>query len=300
MEVRDIVAQRKTSIVTPVRLGRSEADEGPPCLVVIYGPLLARRFTLDRAEQTIGRADDAEIQVDDDAASRSHARIVVSGRRATLIDLDSTNGTLVNEEPVGEIELRDGDLVQIGDTIFKFLAGGNVETKYHQEMYRMTTVDGLTQAYNRRYFMETFEREVQRARRYRRDLCLAMIDIDYFKAVNDTWGHLAGDHVLRETARIVADSVRLEDVFGRYGGEEFALLLPEVGLAGSIQVCERLRQQIESAVLHFGSDELRITASFGLASTLSFSEDFSPLDLIDRADERLYEAKRQGRNRVVA
>jgi diguanylate cyclase (GGDEF)-like protein len=300
MEVRDIVAQRKTSIVTPVRLGRSEADEGPPCLVVIYGPLLARRFMLDRAEQTIGRADDADIQVDDDAASRSHARIVVSGRRATLIDLDSTNGTLVNEEPVGEIELRDGDLVQIGDTIFKFLAGGNVETKYHQEMYRMTTVDGLTQAYNRRYFIETFEREVQRAKRYRRELCLAMIDIDYFKAVNDTWGHLAGDHVLRETARIVADSIRLEDVFGRYGGEEFALLLPEVGLAGSIQVCERLRQQIESAVLRFGSDELRITASFGLASTLSFSGDFSPLDLIDRADERLYEAKRQGRNRVVA
>lgn len=299
MEVRDIVAQRKTSIVTPIRLGRNEADDGPPCLVVIYGPLLARRFMLDRAEQTIGRADDAEIRVDDDAASRAHARIVVSGRRAKLLDLGSTNGTFVNEQAVGEIELRDGDLVQIGDTIFKFLAGGNVETKYHQEMYRMTTVDGLTQAYNRRYFMETFEREVQRAKRYRRDLCLVMIDIDHFKLVNDTWGHLAGDHVLRETARIISDTVRHEDVFGRYGGEEFALLLPEVGLAGSLLVCERLRHQIEEARLQFGRDEIRITASFGLASTTALGDAFSPVDLIDLADEKLYDAKRNGRNRVV-
>jgi diguanylate cyclase (GGDEF)-like protein len=266
---------------------------------VIYGPLLARRFMLDRAEQTIGRSDDSEIRIDDDAASRSHARIVVSGRRATLIDLDSTNGTFVNEAPAREIELRDGDLVQIGDTIFKFLSGGNVETKYHQEMYRMTTVDGLTQAYNRRYFMETFEREVQRAKRYRRELCLAMIDIDHFKTVNDTWGHLAGDHVLRETARIVADSIRHEDVFGRYGGEEFALLLPEVGLAGAVQVCERLRQKVEMATLLFGRDELRVTASFGLASTFSLGDEFAPIDLIDRADGNLYEAKRQGRNRVI-
>jgi len=300
MEVRDIVAQRKTSIVTPIRLGRSEADEGPPCLVVIYGPLLARRFMLDSAEQTIGRADDAEIRVDDDAASRAHARIVVTGRRAMLVDLESTNGTFVNEEPVREIELRDGDLVQIGDTIFKFLAGGNVESKYHQEMYRMTTVDGLTQAYNRRYFMETFEREVQRAKRYRRDLCLAMIDIDHFKRINDTWGHLAGDHVLRETARIIADSVRHEDVFGRYGGEEFALLLPEVGLGGSLLLCERLRQQIESAILRFGRDEIRITASFGVASTMALGDEFEPLDLIESADGKLYVAKSQGRNRIVA
>jgi diguanylate cyclase (GGDEF)-like protein len=300
MEVRDIVAQRKTSILTPIRIGRNDADEGPPCLVVIHGPLLARRFMLDRAEQTIGRADDSEIRVDDDAASRAHARIVVSGRRATLVDLESTNGTFVNEEPVGEIELRDGDLVQIGDTIFKFLGGGNVENKYHQEMYRMTTVDGLTQAYNRRYFMETFEREVQRARRYRRELCLAMIDLDNFKTVNDTWGHLAGDHVLRETARIISDGVRHEDVFGRYGGEEFALLLPEVGLAGSLQVCERLREQIERASLSFGSTELRVTASFGVASTMSLGDEFTPLDLIERADGKLYVAKSLGRNRVVA
>ena len=300
MEVRVIVAERKTNIVTPIRLGKQEADEGPPCLVVIYGPLLARRFMLDRPEQTIGRSEDAEIRIEDDSASRAHARIIVSDRRATLIDLDSTNGTLVNEKPARELELRDGDLVQIGDTIFKFLSGGNVETKYHQEMYKMTTVDGLTQAYNRRYFMETLEREVLRARRYRREVCFVMIVIDHFKVVNDTWGHLAGDHVLRETARIVADSIRHEDVFGRYGGEEFALLLPEVGLPGALHVCERLREKLETARLVFGRDELKVTASFGLASTLSLGETFGSLDLVHLADEKLYEAKRQGRNRVLA
>jgi diguanylate cyclase (GGDEF)-like protein len=300
MEVRVIVSERKTNIVTPIRLGHLDADEGPPCLVVIYGPLLARRFMLEKEEQTIGRSDDSEIRIEDDAASRSHARLLVKDRRVTLIDLDSTNGTLVNEKAVRELELRDGDLVQIGETIFKFLAGGNVETKYHQEMYKMTTVDGLTQAYNRRYFMEAFEREVQRTRRYRRELCLAMIDIDHFKNVNDTWGHLAGDHVLRETARIVADSIRHEDIFGRYGGEEFALLLPEVGLAGALQVCERLRTRLGEAPVVFGRDQISVTASFGLASTEALGEEYGVLDLIHLADSKLYEAKELGRNRVVA
>ncbi|MGK2859958.1 MAG: diguanylate cyclase [Thermoanaerobaculia bacterium] len=300
MEARIIAAERKTNIVTPIRLGQQEADQGPACLVVIYGPLLARRYMLEKEEQTIGRSDDSEIRIEDDSASRFHARLVVKDRRVTLVDLDSTNGTLVNEKPVSEFELRDGDLIQIGETIFKFLAGGNVETKYHQEMYKMTTVDGLTHAYNRRYFMEAFEREVQRARRYRRELCLAMVDIDLFKNVNDTWGHLAGDHVLRETAKIIADSIRHEDIFGRYGGEEFALLLPEVGLAGALQVCERLRQKIEDMPFVFGDDEIRVTASFGLASTLALGETPEVLSLIELADGKLYDAKHQGRNRVVA
>lgn len=255
---------------------------------------------LEKDEQTIGRSDDSEIRIEDDSASRLHARLVVKGRRVTLVDLDSTNGTLVNEKPVREFELRDGDLIQIGETIFKFLAGGNVETKYHQEMYKMTTVDGLTHAYNRRYFMEAFEREVQRARRYRRELCLAMVDIDLFKNINDTWGHLAGDHVLRETAKIIADSIRHEDIFGRYGGEEFALLLPEVGLAGALQVCERLRQKIEEMPFVFGNDEIRVTACFGLASTLALGDAPEVLALIDLADGKLYDAKHQGRNRVIA
>ncbi len=298
MEGRVIATERKTNIVTPIRLGQLDADLGPPCLVVIYGPLLARRFMLEKDEQTIGRSEESEVRIEDDSASRLHARLVVKDRRVTLVDLDSTNGTLVNEKPVHDCELRDGDLVQIGETIFKFLSGGNVETKYHQEMYKMTTVDGLTQAYNRRYFMEALEREVQRSRRYRRELCLAMIDLDLFKNINDTWGHLAGDHVLRETARIVADSIRHEDIFGRYGGEEFALLLPEVGLAGSLQVCERLRQRIEAMPFVFGKDDIRVTASFGLASTLALGDAPEVLALIDAADGKLYDAKNHGRNRV--
>ena len=120
-----------------------------------------------------------------------------------------------------------------------------------------------------------------------------------FKNINDTWGHLAGDHVLRETARIVADSIRHEDIFGRYGGEEFALLLPEVGLAGALQVCERLRQKVEAMPFVFGKDEIRVTASFGLASTLALGDVPEVLTLIELADGKLYEAKDQGRNRVI-
>ena len=118
-----------------------------------------------------------------------------------LRDLGSTNGTYVNDELVDEYVLRDGDLIKIGRTIFKFLAGGNIENAYHEEIYRLTTIDGLTQIFNKRYFVETLEREIGRAQRYRRALSLVMFDIDHFKKINDSYGHLAGDYVLKQLAR---------------------------------------------------------------------------------------------------
>ena len=101
--------------------------------------------------------------------------------------------------------LRDGDLIKIGRTIFKFLTGGNIENAYHEEIYRLTTVDGLTQIFNKRYFLDTLEREIARAHRYRRPLSLVMFDIDHFKKVNDSFGHLAGDYVLKHLAQTVRD-----------------------------------------------------------------------------------------------
>ncbi len=297
-EARIIPAERNTNIVTPVKISKEAAGEGPSSLVVIYGPLLARRWTLEKDEVTVGRSEDADIRFDDDAVSRIHARFVVGEGRVRLVDLDSTNGTLVNEKAIHECELRDGDLVQIGETIFKFLSGANVESKYHQEMYKITTVDGLTKAYNRRYFSETLEREILRAKRYRRELCLAMLDIDLFKNVNDTWGHLAGDSVLRELARIINEEIRREDVFARYGGEEFALLLPEVGLGGARMLCERLRKSIAEAAFVFGSETIPVSVSFGIASTAGIEEIVTAVQLIALADDQLYEAKRLGRNRV--
>ena len=127
------------------------------CLVVIYGADLGKKFNLDTPSLIIGRSSKADIQIDQDSVSRNHAKIVNAGNRVTIRDLGSTNGSYVNDQLVDEWVLRDGDLIKIGRTILKFLSCGNVENAYHEEIYRLTTVDGLTQTYNKRYFIEAID-----------------------------------------------------------------------------------------------------------------------------------------------
>src|SRR5204862_137857 len=135
--------------------------------------------------------------------------------------------------------LRDADFLKIGAAIFKFLSGTGVEASYYEEIYRMTIVDGLTGAYNKRYFLEFLEREIARCARYRRPLSLLMFDIDHFKAINDKHGHLTGDYVLRELSRRLLARVRREELLARYGGEEFAAVLPETDLNGARTFAEQ-------------------------------------------------------------
>ncbi len=295
------MARERETVVTVVTEGIDQglSPAGQACLVVFYGQNLGRRYFLDKTEQVIGRSDSANIQVDQDSVSRQHARVVTRDGRSILYDLSSTNGTFVNDEPCREDQLRDGDLIRIGQTIFKYIAGSNIESKYHEEIYRLTTIDGLTQAYNKRYFIDTLERELNRALRYDRLLSLAMFDIDHFKRINDTHGHLAGDYVLRELAGIVSSNIRREDIFARYGGEEFALILPEIDQEGATQVCEKLRRLIEEFNFVFSRKRIPVTTSFGIRTTVS-GEDVKPSEFVHDADERLYEAKESGRNRVVA
>src|SRR5207253_1415781 len=143
------------------------------------------------------------------------------------------NGTFVNDVAIREQQLGDGDQIRVGRSILKFMTGENVETQYHEEIYRLMTVDGLTQVYNRRFFNEAIEREFNRSKRYQRALSLVVFDIDFFKRVNDTHGHLAGDSLLRQIATAVKARLRREDLFARIGGEEFAVLLPEIPLEGA-------------------------------------------------------------------
>ena len=247
----------------------------------------------------IGRAPDNDwILPDPDRyVSSHHCRVHFKGGRWILEDT-STNGVFVNDRQVKKLELRDGDFVQIGETIFKFLSGSNVEAKYHQEMYSLTTLDGLTKAYNRRYFAEALEREILRSRRYERPLCLALLDIDHFKKINDTYGHLAGDQVLRDLSRIVLDAIRKEDIFSRYGGEEFALLRPEIGVEGARTLCERLRESIENAVFEYNDERSPVTVSCGISATPEAPLSITGEQLVERADAKLYEAKLGGRNQV--
>jgi two-component system cell cycle response regulator len=294
----------KTAIAIPTVTSPADTP-GTPCLVVYYGTHIGRRYLLDQPDVVVGRSDGAAIQVDEDSVSREHARLTVRGRDCLITDLASTNGTWVNDTRVETVELSDGAMVRIGHTVFKYLTGTNIEAKYHEAIYRLTTTDGLTGAVNKLSFLDALERELIRARHDAVTLSLALFDIDLFKHVNDTWGHLAGDHVLRELSRLVAGQIRPVDTFARYGGEEFALILPGVDREGARTVCERIRGLTSECAFVYDQQTLPITISFGIVAvdfrdTATGLAAPSPSTVIARADERLYEAKQSGRNRVCA
>jgi diguanylate cyclase (GGDEF)-like protein len=294
---------RVTQVVRPVG-GGGEGDDTirTDCLVVIYTKeptLLGKRFVLEESPTRVGRGTDNHIVLDADSVSRRHVRFEARGKAWIVSDEGSTNGTYCNDEQVlREVVLRNGDRVKVGSTIFKFLSGADVEAQYHEEIYRLTIVDGLTQVHNKRYLYEALERELIRARRHNRLATVLMFDIDHFKRINDLHGHLAGDFVLKELARLVQSRIRRDEVFARYGGEEFCIILPETMLDGGVELGERLRQQIQDHVFVFQQDKIKVTISIGCA--VLTDEDRNAGELLKRADERLYEAKNSGRNRVCA
>ncbi|HEX8436390.1 GGDEF domain-containing protein [Archangium sp.] len=268
------------------------------CIVQIHGPELGKKYTLQENEFTIGRGEDNHIVVDLDNVSRRHARILRRQGRMFVEDLKSTNGTYLNDQEVTqETPLRSGDRIQVGGSIFKFLTGDNVEMQYHETIYTLTIVDGLTGVNNKRYFLEYLEREMGRCHRYGRPLTLMMFDIDFFKKINDVHGHLAGDYVLRELAQSIKRMVRKEQCFARYGGEEFALVVPEDGPEKARIFAEKIRRSIEEKQFTFEAQDIPVTLSLGVADMAVDMVD--PLQFIKVADANLYKAKKTGRNRVV-
>ena len=289
-----------TWITTPKRLLSAGAREA--CLVHIYpvGPSMGCRYPLTDKPLLLGRGEDCDIRIQDNSVSRRHAKVEPTPDGFFVADHQSTNGTFVNDKQLeSSWMLKDGDYVRVGNCIYRFLAGGNIEAEYHEEIYRLTILDGLTQIHNQRYLSEFLEREVARSQRHNRPLAVLMFDIDRFKSVNDTHGHLCGDFVLRELAGCVKANVRREDLFARYGGEEFVLVLVETPHAEALHVAERLRESVEKHQFRFEATPIRLTISVGLAST-SGDPAANATALLKSADEKLYSAKRTGRNKVVS
>jgi len=270
------------------------------CVIHIYptGMAMGTRHLLEQGTIVLGRGDDCDIRVQDCSVSRRHTRfdLGVDGYSAT--DLDSTNGTFVNDAPAKRTPLADGDYLRVGNCLFRFLAGGNVEADYHEELYRLAICDALTGLHNKRYLMDYLQRELARSARYSRPLTLILFDVDHFKAINDTMGHLAGDLTLRELAGRLKGEIRRDDLLARYGGEEFAAVLTETDSASGAELAEHLRQTVENHPFTFERRRYTITVSVGVASTQG-NEVLAPQELIQRADERLYRAKHEGRNRIA-
>ncbi len=276
---------------------RSQRDRA--YLIVLAGSNVGEMHRVENGETVIGRAQNVNIRLNDDGISRRHARLVQSGPEVVIEDLESANGTLVNGETIRRQTLQDGDKIRIGSTtILKFTYHDRLDESFQQQMYDAALRDGLTRAFNKKYFLDRLETEIAYAARHKATLSLVMFDLDHFKHVNDTYGHLAGDYVLARISKLSMGTVRTEDVFARYGGEEFAVICRGVTLSSAGILAERLRVLVEASAFEHESIRMPVTISVGVASIPDKAIE-TAAQLIAAADEALYEAKRGGRNRVL-
>ena len=287
----------------PINTQRTLLSAGPhrapprsACVVVIHGEGLGRRADVDERAVIVGRSQEADLHIPHKSVSRQHCHIWRDGNEYRVRDLDATNTTRVNDLAISETTLNDGDHITLGESILKFISHSSVEARYHEEIYQLATQDALTDLHNRRHFIDMVDKEIARAMRHQRALTLCIIDVDLFKPVNDRYGHISGDNVLRQIASIVRGHVRSDDFAARIGGEEFAVLLPECDALAGHAFAERLRQAIAEVVFKPGAEALTITVSIGVASMTAERDTCSRM--MAAADAALYRAKAQGRNQV--
>jgi two-component system, cell cycle response regulator len=267
-------------------------------LVVLAGSNVGEMYDL-QGISIVGRGREADIRLSGDGVSRQHARITVGDDMVELEDLGSTNGVFVNGDRITRCQLQPDDKIKLGRvTILKFAYQDEIDEDFQRAMFESASRDALTQAYNKRFFLERLNSEFAFAVRHRSHLSLIIFDLDHFKRINDTYGHLGGDFVLATLAKNVQGTIRSEDVFARYGGEEFVVISRGVDLDSTGLLAERLRHMTERGVFDYEGKQIPVTISLGVAA-MPHDEIKTPEDLIARADKALYEAKRTGRNRSV-
>jgi two-component system, cell cycle response regulator len=268
-------------------------------LTCLAGRAMGRVFKLESGITVIGRLETADIQMEDEGVSRKHAQLAEVQGGFMLRDLGSTNGTMCNGVKITQpMMLRDGDRVRLGrNAVLRFDYQDELEEQMQSKLYDMATRDPLTGACNRRVFLDRLGSEWAWAYRHRRPCALIAIDIDHFKDVNDTYGHAAGDLVLKELVTVLMRAIRKEDLLARTGGEEFVLLARATLTPDALVVSERLRSAVESHPIVFDGHTIKITISLGMA-TSGDPGVTTPDQLVCRADEMLYRAKQNGRNRV--
>jgi len=280
-----------------------------PALVFLSGDLIAVPIPIEREEVILGRAIEADVRVNDTNVSRLHARInaiedAENGRTEfVLTDLDSLNGTFLNGRKIKEEVLENGDKIMLGEQILRFEFLDEIDREYQRQIHRLISHDDLTGLLSGRSFFSELRREVARSNAEGRTFCVLMMDIDHFKKVNDTYGHLTGSKTLEEIGACIVRSLRSGDAAARFGGEEFTAFLLDAELGQAMVAAERIRTCIEEehfSVMKGGQNagHHHVTISIGISS---FPEDSSdPIELVEMADSALYRAKRDGRNRVCA
>jgi diguanylate cyclase (GGDEF)-like protein len=271
-----------------------------PILLRLDGVSAGEVVSLGMLPATIGRHPGCAVMVDDAGVSRNHAAIIDDGGELHIEDLGSRNGTFIEGERINRAKLTEGCLIQVGLHVgFRFTVVDERQEQILRQLYRSSTRDALTGVYNRRHFDDRFSAELAYAKRHGTDVSLVIVDIDLFKQVNDTYGHAAGDAVLKQVSGTLQQQLRVEDVLSRVGGEEFAVILRGIGATGAARLGERLRSAVEKGPTTFSGTTIGATISVGTA-TLSELPGRPESNLFALADSRLYLAKRSGRNRVVS
>jgi len=286
-----------------------DSQERRPALVFLRGELLAVPIPLERDEVILGRALEADVRVNDRLASRLHARITTSRDPATgekhyrITDLGSKNGTMLNGQPVTDEVLKDGDKVVIGDHLMRFELLDEIDREFQRHIHRLLVHDELTGLLTSKSFFSELRREAARAEAEDRPFCVLMMDLDHFKLVNDTYGHLTGSQTLEEVGACITKALRTGDVAARFGGEEFAAFLLDAGVQQGVVAAERVRSAVENHDFTITRSSVkgeqrthRVTISLGVACFPADARD--PIELIELADTALYRAKRSGRNCV--
>lgn len=281
------------------------SDTGPrpriPLFVVVNGVQRGRPFVLDHPSTTVGRGATCDVSLHGRGISRIHLRLEwhTETRTVTVEDSASTNGIFVDGQRIQKQVLREGDVVYLGpETAIRLEFSADTDALLRVRQYQNSIVDDLTGIHNRRYLMSSLEHELAFARRHDQRLCLLLVDIDYFKRVNDEHGHQVGDVVIQQIAAMVADCLRDEDNFARLGGEEFAVVSRGLTLENAVLLAERLRAKVDSS--RFGLQDVPLSCSVSIGGAMmDAGQEWDVSAFIKRADENLYQAKNRGRNRVV-
>jgi two-component system cell cycle response regulator len=288
-----------------IKQGELEAQGTPPALVIQGSYLNGTIFKLTQNQVIIGKSSENQIVLDFDGISRQHCRVLVKNlddshesQSCIVEDLQSKNGTYVNAiKLLNSYELKKGDLIKIGPISLKFIPQNDPEILAYDSLHDSATRDGLTGAFNKAYFNQQLELEFKKVQTTGKPLSLIIFDLDHFKKLNDTFGHDAGDFVLKELAALISTmGVRETDIFARFGGEEFVILLPQTNIKNAFEIAERIRKSVQDHNFLYNGRELPVTASVGVSDYRQGV--FTGTDLFKRADQAVYLSKTNGRNQV--
>ena len=272
------------------------------CMVCLLGPeeLLGQSWPINKEQITVGRSRKCDICIRDPSLSKKHLIIYRKANNKIWVeDQKSTNGTLVNEDKLKAnilVELKDNHKVTLGKTILRFLDKDNPEIISVQENFEKAFQDSLTEVGNRFALESRAPALFKQSRQYLVPLSLIVFDIDYFKKVNDTYGHLAGDFVLKEVVRVVKPCFRSKDLFARSGGEEFCIMIQSQKQRAESAI-EKARQKVEKHLFQYKEQKIQVTISAGVSSRQKTDKEWKAL--YERADKKLYKAKTTGRNKVL-